>query len=202
MSAQPIVRVSGTALVMPGDDIDTDRIMPARFLKAITFEGLEAHLFEDDRAHAAERGQVHAFDDPARRQARVLITGRNFGCGSSREHAPQALRRWGIRAIVGPSFAEIFFGNSVMIGVPCVTVKEPDLAWLRDAIARDANLQVDVDLAAMTVTAGGRAAAATMPAAARQALTSGQWDATGLLLDDYDAVVAVASVLPYVSGRW
>lgn len=200
MNASPIVRVTGTALVMPGDDIDTDRIIPARFLKAITFEGLEKHVFADDRAHAGERGQVHAFDDPARQQARVLVTGRNFGCGSSREHAPQSLRRWGIRAIIGPSFAEIFFGNSVMIGLPCVTAADADLEWLRAAIARDAGLSVDVDLAAMTVTAGGRSAAAQMPAAARQALASGQWDATGLLLDDYDAVRAVAAKLPYISG--
>jgi 3-isopropylmalate/(R)-2-methylmalate dehydratase small subunit len=118
---------------------DTDRIMPARFLKAITFEGLENHLFADDRQQAAERGQMHAFDDDARRQARVLITGRNFGCGSSREHAPQALRRWGIRAVVGPSFAEIFFGNSVMIGLPCVTLPG-DLEWLRQVATKETTI--------------------------------------------------------------
>lgn len=200
MSASPILRVSGTAMVMPGDDIDTDRIMPARFLKAIAFEGLEAHVFEDDRQQAAERGERHAFDDPARRQARVLLTGRNFGCGSSREHAPQSLRRWGIRAVIAPSFAEIFFGNSVMIGMPCVSLAAADLEWLREAVRADATLMVDVDLQAMTVSAGGRTATATMPAAARQALTSGQWDATGLLLQDYEAVRAVGAKLPYISG--
>lgn len=200
MSASPIVSVSGTAVVLPGDDIDTDRIMPARFLKAITFEGLEAHVFEDDRQQAAERGETHAFADPARRQARVLLTGRNFGCGSSREHAPQSLRRWGIRAVIAPSFAEIFFGNSVMIGLPCVSLADADLEWLRDAVRADATLIVDVDLQAMTVTAGGRTVKAAMPAAARQALTSGQWDATGLLLEDYEAVRAVAAQLPYISG--
>src|SRR5688572_30453231 len=136
MSASPIVRVSGTALVLPGDDIDTDRIMPARFLKAITFEGLEAHLFADDRQEAALRGQTHAFEDASRRQARVLVTGRNFGCGSSREHAPQALRRWGIHAVIGPSFAEIFFGNAVMIGLPCLTLSDADLAWLREEVTK------------------------------------------------------------------
>src|SRR5436190_15422358 len=119
MNGSPVIHVSGTAIVLPGDDIDTDRIMPARFLKAITFEGLETHVFEDDRKEASRRGQLHAFDDPARRQAQVLVAGRNFGCGSSREHAPQGLRRWGIRAVVGPSFAEIFFGNSVMSCMPC-----------------------------------------------------------------------------------
>jgi len=198
MSASPIVRISGPALVLPGDDIDTDRIMPARFLKAITFEGLEAHVFADDRKHAAERGQTHAFDDATRRQARVLVVGRNFGCGSSREHAPQALRRWGIRAVVGPSFAEIFFGNSVMIGMPCVTLADADLDWLRQAANADANLTVDVDLELMTVTAAGKSVAASMPAPAREALTSGAWDGTGLLLEDYERVRQVAETLPYL----
>ena len=200
MSGSPVVRVSGTALVLPGDDIDTDRIMPARFLKAITFEGLEAHIFADDRKEAALRGQTHAFDDASRRQARVLVTGRNFGCGSSREHAPQALGRWGIRAVIGPSFAEIFFGNSVMIGLPCLTLSEADLAWLRDAVTQDAGTAIDLDLNAMTVTAAGRTASASMPASARQALTSGAWDGTGLLLENYDVVRNVAAKLPYIAG--
>ena len=198
MSASPIVRITGPALVLPGDDIDTDRIMPARFLKAITFEGLEQHVFADDRQQAAERGQMHAFDDSSRRQARVLIVGRNFGCGSSREHAPQALRRWGIRAVVGPSFAEIFFGNSVMIGLPCVTISDADLDWLRKTVNADVNMEVDVDLNAMTVTAAGRSASASMPAPAREALTSGAWDGTGLLLEDYAQVRQVAETLPYL----
>jgi len=200
MNGSLIERVSGTALVLPGDDIDTDRIMPARFLKAITFEGLEAHVFADDRKEAALRGQTHAFDDPSRRQARVLVTGRNFGCGSSREHAPQALRRWGIHAVIGPSFAEIFFGNSVMIGLPCLTLSDADQVWLRDAVAKDAGAVVDVDLNAMTVTAAGRSVPASIPASARQALTSGAWDGTGLLLENYDVVRAAAAKLPYISG--
>lgn len=195
-----ITHVSGTALVMPGDDIDTDRIMPARFLKAITFEGLEKHVFADDRQHAAERGQTHAFDDASRRDARVLITGRNFGCGSSREHAPQALRRWGIRAVIGPSFAEIFFGNSVMIGLPCVTLADADLAWLRDIVSKDAAAVVDVDLETMTVTAAGRSVSASMPAPAREALTTGAWDGTALLLQNYEQVQQTAAILPYLRG--
>jgi 3-isopropylmalate/(R)-2-methylmalate dehydratase small subunit len=201
MSGSPIVRVSGPAIALPGGDIDTDRIMPARFLKAITFEGLDAHVFEDDRKEAAAQGRMHPFDDSARRGARVLIVGRNFGCGSSREHAPRGLFRWGIRAIVGASFAEIFFGNATMIGLPCVTMREADLAWLQDAVGADPARHVVVDLAGPTVSAAGRSAAAAMPAAARQALTSGEWDALGLLLRDYDAVREVASRLPF-GGRY
>ena len=130
MSTSSRTLAAGTAIVLPGDDIDTDRIMPARFLRAITFDGIEAHLFEDDRRSLASQGATHPFDDARRRAARVLIVGANFGCGSSREHAPQAILRWGIRAIVGESFAEIFFSNAVAIGLPCVTVAAPDAQML------------------------------------------------------------------------
>jgi 3-isopropylmalate/(R)-2-methylmalate dehydratase small subunit len=200
MSESRVTRVAGPALVLPGDDIDTDRIMPARFLKAVTFEGLESHLFEDDRLEAANRGLTHVFDDAARRSARVLVVGRNFGCGSSREHAPQAIRRWGIRAIVGESFAEIFFGNSLMMGLPCVTIASGDSAQLRAAVESDSSSPVAVDLEAGTVVAGGLVCRASLPESARQALISGAWDATGILLADYDAVRRVATSLPYVSG--
>jgi 3-isopropylmalate/(R)-2-methylmalate dehydratase small subunit len=143
---------------------------------------------------------MHAFDDPSRRAARVLIVGSNFGCGSSREHAPQALARWGIRAIVGESFAEIFFGNAVMLGLPCVAIERSVLASIGQAAAADAHLDVVVDLAAQTVSAGGRSAAVSMPESARQALISGAWDATALLLADYDAVRRTAARLPYITG--
>src|SRR6188768_1761792 len=186
MNGSPIVRVSGTALVLPGDDIDTDRIMPARFLKAITFEGLESHVFEDDRKQAAERGQPHAFDDPSRRQSRVLIVGRNFGCGSSREHAPQAIRRRGIRAVIGHTFAEIFLSNSVAIGLACVTAPAGDADAIRALAATGA--VVEVDLQALQARVGDRVFAIALPESARHALVTGEWDATGLLLRDYDEV--------------
>ena len=195
-----ILNVSGSALSLPADDIDTDRIMPARFLKAVTFEGLEAHLFTDDRLEASRRGLTHPFDDPASQDARVLVVGRNFGCGSSREHAPQAIRRRGFGVVVGESFAEIFFGNAVMIGLPCVTVSPSDLALLHAAVAADPSLTIQVDLVARTVTAGPISAAASLPESARHALTSGEWDATAMLLADYEAVRRTAEKLPYVSG--
>jgi len=199
MSDSQVVRVAGRAIALPGADIDTDRIMPARFLKAITFAGLEAHVFEDDRKEAAGRGQVHPFDDPSRRGAAVLIVGSNFGCGSSREHAPQALVRWGIRAIIGESFAEIFFGNSLMLGLPCVQVPGGDLTRLR-AVAHDPAAELVVDLQTQHVSGRGIEVAFRMPEPAREALLSGAWDATGMLLADYDEVTATAAKLPYINS--
>ena len=199
MSARKIVHVEGTAIVLSGVDIDTDRIMPARFLKAVTFEGLETHLFEDDRAEASRRGEQHPFDDPRRRGARVMLAGVNFGCGSSREHAPQALYRWGIRGIVAESFAEIFAGNSLMIGLVCVTASAGDLERLR-AAADDETASMTIDLSTLTVAAPGFTLPISQPESTRQALMSGEWDATGLLLDRYEDVRAVAARLPYLRG--
>jgi len=192
--------VAGTAIVLPGDDIDTDRIMPARFLRAITFDGIEAHLFEDDRRALAAQGPSHPLDDTARRHARVLIVGANFGCGSSREHAPQAILRWGIRAIVGLSFAEIFFSNAVAIGLPCVAVMPKDAERLTRVVEDDAGAVVTVDLETRTVSAPGVTAAASIPDSARDGLITGQWDATALLLERYEEVENVAGAIPYLHG--
>jgi 3-isopropylmalate/(R)-2-methylmalate dehydratase small subunit len=200
MSTSSRTLAVGTAIVLPGDDIDTDRIMPARFLRAITFDGIEAHLFEDDRRSLASQGATHPFDDARRRAARVLIVGANFGCGSSREHAPQAILRWGIRAIVGESFAEIFFSNAVAIGLPCVTVAAPDAQMLTRTVQGDAGAVLTVDLQTRTVSAPDVSVAAAMPDSGRDALISGQWDATGLLLEHYEDVEGVAARLPYVQG--
>ena len=150
MSIRLVTRVEGRAIPVPGHDIDTDRIMPARFLKAISFEGLEAHVFEDDRANARAQGTVHPFDDPAHQGAAVLIVNRNFGCGSSREHAPQALRRWGILAVVGESFSEIFFGNALAIGVPCVRVAPEAADWLIAQVQQRPGAPVVVDVAGLS----------------------------------------------------
>jgi 3-isopropylmalate/(R)-2-methylmalate dehydratase small subunit len=198
MAITPITHVEGRGLPLPGHDIDTDRIMPARFLKAISFEGLEAHAFEDDRANARAQGGEHPFDRAAFQGASILVVNRNFGCGSSREHAPQALVRWGIRAVVGESFSEIFFGNSLALGLPCLHVEPADADWLIAAIEAQPETVLHVDVSALTVTCGDRVIAATLPRPAQEALVTGAWDATGLLLEgDVDAV---AARLPYVSG--
>ncbi len=197
MSASRIERIAGRALPLRGDDIDTDRIIPARYLKAVSFEGLEQHVFADDRSDPA-----HAFNQPQYQGARVLLVNRNFGCGSSREHAPQALQRWGIQAIVGEGFSEIFFGNSVSLGLPCLTVAPEDAERLQAAVEADPSLEVVVDVPSLAVTAGSLSVKASMPDAARDALVSGLWDGTGLLLADFDQVHALSQTLPYVTGRW
>jgi 3-isopropylmalate/(R)-2-methylmalate dehydratase small subunit len=192
--------ITGRAVALRGEDIDTDRIMPARFLRAVSFDGLEAHVFEDDRRAAAAAGARHPFDDPARAGATVLLVNRNFGCGSSREHAPQALARWGVRAVVGESFAEIFFSNATALGVPCVSVGPEDARALMALVEGDPGALIAVDLQGMTVRGGPIEAACTMPAPARSAFLAGTWDATALLTADFEAVRAAAARVPYLSG--
>jgi len=194
------VTITGRAVALRGDDIDTDRIMPARFLRSVSFDGLEAHVFEDDRRAGAAAGASHPFDDPVRAGATVLLVNRNFGCGSSREHAPQALARWGVRAIVGESFAEIFFSNAVALGVPCVSVSPEAVRELMALVEGDPAAAISVDLEGLIVRGGDIEAAGAMPAAARSAFLAGTWDATALLTADFEAVRAAAARLPYIAG--
>ena len=195
-----IDRISGRGLPLRGHDIDTDRIIPARFLKSVTFEGLEKHAFEDDRKQLEERGQIHPFSNARYQGARILIVNGNFGCGSSREHAPQAIQRWGIRAIVGESFSEIFFGNSVALGMPCLTITAQHVEALLAAVEATPTLEIAVSVASQIVEANGQKFQASIPAGAREAFTAGTWDATGLLLDDFEQIRNVAKHLPYISG--
>lgn len=192
---QRITTIEGRGLPLRGADIDTDRIIPGRFLKTVTFEGLEQHLFEDDR-----KAGGHPVDDPRFQGASVAVVNANFGCGSSREHAPQALQRWGIQAIVGESFAEIFFGNSMMMGLPCVTASPADVRALQDLIEARPATRVTIDLAAGTCAAGDFRCAIALPPKIREAFLTGAWDTTGMLLDRYDEVDAVSARLPYVAG--
>jgi 3-isopropylmalate/(R)-2-methylmalate dehydratase small subunit len=203
VAIERITRIVGTAVPLPGDNIDTDRIIPARYLRSVSFEGLEAHLFADDRVQAdAQRAGSHPFSNPAYRDVSILLVNANFGCGSSREHAPQAIRRRGIRAVVGESFSEIFFGNSVALGLPCVSVQPSAADELIRVVTENPALELTVDLAILTVAAGAQSFPITLPSAARDAFLDGTWDATGLLLDRYEEVEAVAARLPYVQGRW
>lgn len=188
--------IAGRAIPLPGNDLDTDRIIPARYLKSVTFEGLEASVFGDARKQDPE----HPFNQKVYEGALVLVVGLNFGCGSSREHAPEALRRWGIRGIVGGSFAEIFFGNCVALGIPCLTADMADIDWLQRAIAREPGRQLVLDVERQEARFGDRTVRAHIPEGPRRQLTSGTWNATGVLLEAGDAIERVARSLPYVAG--
>jgi 3-isopropylmalate/(R)-2-methylmalate dehydratase small subunit len=191
-----IDRIAGTAIPLRGNNIDTDRIIPARYLKAITFDGLGEHAFEDDRGSMPN----HPFANPAYAGASILIVNENFGSGSSREHAPQALKRWGIDACVGQSFSEIFLGNATTIGLPCATAAPEDIEALMAVAEGDPAATMAFSVDAQSIEAAGLSVPLGMPAAVRDALLTGQWDATGLLLADFDDVRRVADSLPYAGG--
>jgi 3-isopropylmalate/(R)-2-methylmalate dehydratase small subunit len=200
MAIEKIETIRGRALPLRGNDIDTDRIIPARFLKSISFEGLENHLFEDDVQQAKEAGSTHATADPKYQGASVLVVNRNFGCGSSREHAPQAIRRRGFEAVIGMSYSEIFFGNSVALGMPCMTAAEEHVNELQAAVERAPDTEVTVDLNRMVFTFDGKECPVALPPAARESFLAGTWDATALLLDRFEEVERTANRLPYVVG--
>jgi 3-isopropylmalate/(R)-2-methylmalate dehydratase small subunit len=189
-------QLTGRGIPLPGNDIDTDRIIPARFLKAVTFEGLGEHAFEDARKQDPE----HPFNQGAYKGAAVLVTGLNFGCGSSREHAPAALERWGIQAIVGGSFAEIFFGNCTANGIPCLAADQADVDWLLRSVEKNPREGLDVDVERQEVRFMGRTIRARVPDGARNQLVSGSWNAMGVLIEAGDAIERTARALPYVSG--
>lgn len=199
MSLAPITNVSGSGVAIPGADIDTDRIIPARFMKCVTFDGLGEYAFYDVRFDPATGEKAdHPLNDERFADASVLIAGVNFGCGSSREHAPQSLIRYGFNAVIAESFAEIFYGNSTTIGLPCVSASGEDLAKIGAMIEADPTLKLSIDLEAMTLTAGDLVAKVAMPDSARDALISGRYDPIQELLGQADAVAATAEALPYV----
>jgi 3-isopropylmalate/(R)-2-methylmalate dehydratase small subunit len=196
-----ILEVAARGIPLEGGSIDTDRIMPARYLRCVTFEGLERHVFEDDRASAGD--PPHPFDQKRFQGAGVLVAGRNFGCGSSREHAPQGLLRWGIKAIVAESFAEIFFGNCVALGVPCVTLEAQAIRELQSLIEADPSVTVRVRLDDLKVLVGDssgreeKSFTPSMPEGARESFVKGTWDATATLLAAPEEIDSVADSLPY-----
>jgi len=195
-----IERIEGTAVPVEGNDIDTDRIIPARFLKEITFSNMGQYPFYDERFAADGRKLGHPFDDPKFQGASLLFSNENFGCGSSREHAPQALFRWGVKAVVAESFAEIFAGNCAMIGMPVVTVSGSDLRKALQAVQADPKTRFALDLANKTLSWSGNSVAIDLPEGRRQALMKGTWDSTSLLLSNAGRTAEVAGRLPYISG--
>ena len=200
MAITPITQVSGTAVPIPGADIDTDRIIPARFMKCVTFDGLGEFAFYDVRFDPVTGEKTeHPLNEERFKGASILVAGINFGCGSSREHAPQSLTKYGFTAIIAESFAEIFYGNSTTLGLPCVSSTKENIDALKAACTADPTLEVTIDLNAMTVTAGDLSFAVEMPDSARHALLSGRYDPIKELIDNQEKIQATAALLSYVS---
>ena len=195
-----IVKIEGSAVPMRGNDIDTDRIIPARYLKEVSFARMGEYPFYDERFDAAGRKKDHPFNDPEYKGAAILFVNKNFGCGSSREHAPQALHRFGIKAIVGESFAAIFAGNCTMMGVPTVTVGASQIEQLMKSVEESPRTQYTVDLESKTISYGDTKIAIDLPETYRTALTAGSWDSTALLRANLEQVRKTAAKLPYMSG--
>jgi len=193
----PIALVRGRGLVLPGDDIDTDRIIPARFLKCVSFDALGEQAFADDRLELAGR---HPFDQSEHAGASILVVNDNFGCGSSREHAPQALMRWGVRALVGVSFAEIFYGNCLALGIPCATASSQQISALQDAVAADPAVNWLLDLNSLTFSSGSVSEPIQVASGPLDMLRSGQWDATGQLVSRDSELTRTMENLPYLHG--
>jgi 3-isopropylmalate/(R)-2-methylmalate dehydratase small subunit len=191
--------VSGSGIVVRGNDIDTDRIIPARFLKTISFEGMGEHAFADVRFDAAGNSTDHPFNDPRFRSASILVVNNNFGCGSSREHAPQALMRWGIKAIIGESFAEIFWGNCNTLGIPAVTVGKTEIEQIMSAVEAQPEMEMTLDLINGSLSLGTTDYRFRMPEAFLQALVGGTWDSTAVLRQNLELIHKTAGSLPYVT---
>lgn len=190
-----IQQVTGTGVPLLLDDIDTDRIIPARFLRCVTFDGIGEHAFEDDREQDAD----HPFNKDQFQNGSVLVAGRNFGCGSSREHAPQSLMRWGIQAIVAESFAEIFFGNCTALGIPAVCASKENLEKLAKIVEENPEAEITVDLNSRTVSQGSWSFEVSIPDSASEALTTGKWDFMAQLLESDEQITKCASSIPYLN---
>jgi 3-isopropylmalate/(R)-2-methylmalate dehydratase small subunit len=200
MALAKITQVTGRGVYVPGNDIDTDRIIPARFMKCVTFDGLGEFLFYDVRKNADGSDKPHPLNDPRFKGATVLLSGANFGCGSSREHAPQAIQKYGFKAIIAENFAEIFFGNCTTLGIPCAMASRQDIAKIAAAIEANPQTEIVVDVAKQEVRFGGQAVKVDVRPAARDGLINGRWDSIGELLDGMPAMKTTAAKLPYLAA--
>ncbi|MSU65249.1 MAG: 3-isopropylmalate dehydratase small subunit [Opitutus sp.] len=199
MALEKITHVIGRGVTVPGNDIDTDRIIPARYLKCVTFDGLGEFLFNDVRQHPDGSEKPHPLNEARFKGARILFSGANFGCGSSREHAPQAIQKYGFKAVVAESFAEIFFGNCTTLGVTCATATREDIARISAAIEKDPAVEITLDIARQEIRWAGQTVKAAVRDSARDALVNGRWDPIGELLEGVPAAQATGARLAYLA---
>ncbi len=200
MALAKITSLAGRAVNVPGNDIDTDRIIPARFMKCVTFDGLGEFLFYDVRKNADGTDKPHPLNDARFKGATILLSGANFGCGSSREHAPQAIQKYGIKSVVAENFAEIFFGNSITLGMPLACAKREDIARIAAAVEKNPATELVIDIVKQEIRFAGQTVPAQIRDSARDALVNGRWDAIGELLDGVPAVKETAKKLPYLAA--
>jgi 3-isopropylmalate/(R)-2-methylmalate dehydratase small subunit len=200
MSLAKITSITGRAVNVPGNDIDTDRIIPARFMKCVTFDGLGEFLFYDVRKNTDGSDKTHPLNDPRFKGATILLSGLNFGCGSSREHAPQAIQKYGFKAVIAEGFAEIFFGNCTTLGIPCAVASRADIAKIAAAVEANPQLEVTIDVAKQEIRFGRDSVKAVIRDSARDALVNGRWDAIGELLDGLPSAKSAAAKLPYMAA--
>ena len=200
MAGEIVSTLTGPGIPLRGSDIDTDRIIPARFLKCVTFDGIGEHAFKDDIKGLAQKGETHSFADERFASAAILVANKNFGCGSSREHAPQSLKRWGIKAIVAESYSEIFYGNCVSLAVPCFTADHETCAKLQDAIENNPTAELGIDVAEATISIGEEVIQLEIQSGAQGQFLDGSWNARAGLLENLDEAKEVAASLPYVSN--
>jgi 3-isopropylmalate/(R)-2-methylmalate dehydratase small subunit len=199
MALEKITSITGRGVCVPGNDIDTDRIIPARFMKCVTFDGLGEFLFYDVRRNADGTDKPHPLNEPRFQGATILLSGANFGCGYSREHAPQAIQKHGFKAVVAEGFAEIFFGNCTTLGIPCATASRADIAAIAAAIEKNPQTEIVLDVAKQEIRFAGQIVKAAVRDSARDGLVNGRWDSIGELLDGLPAVQAMTKKLPYLA---
>ena len=200
MALAKITSITGRAVCVPGNDIDTDRIIPARFMKCVTFDGLGEFLFHDVRKNADGTDKPHPLNEARFKGATILLSGANFGCGSSREHAPQALQKYGFKAVIAEGYAEIFFGNSTTLGMPCATASREDIARIAAAVEKNPQMEIVLDVEKQEVRFAGQSVTVAVRGSARDALVNGRWDAIGELLDGLPAAKSTAAKLPYMAA--
>ena len=200
MALNKITHLSGRGVYIPGDDIDTDRIIPARFMKCVTFDGLGEYLFHDARFFEDGSEKQHPLNDPRFTEATIIVSDSNFGCGSSREHAPQAIYRYGVRAVIAESFAEIFFGNSTTLGMPCIEATPEQIELIAGTLEQKPDTEIVIDLENERITFADKTLEVTVRATAKDALVRGQWDPIAELLEADRKITKTAQRLPYLAS--